>query len=63
VLRLYQRGKPLRDNEFPPPRAHFVLKAIAGGIMMLLMLIGLVTAIVWSVQLAKRRRRARQATA
>jgi tetratricopeptide (TPR) repeat protein len=57
VLGLYEHGKPLRDNEFPPARTHYALKATAGLIMMILMLIGLLTVIVWGVKLANRRRR------
>ncbi len=63
VLGLYERGKPLRDNEFPPVRTHYALKAVAGIIMMILMLVGLVTVIVWLVKLARRRRSVRQSTA
>lgn len=59
VLGLYEHGKPLRDNEFPPMRTHYAIKVIAGFIMMVLMLIGLVTVIVWGVKLANRKWRSR----
>jgi tetratricopeptide (TPR) repeat protein len=55
--RLYEKGKPLRDNLGPSARTHYALKATAGLIMMILMLIGLITVIVWGVKLANRRRR------
>jgi tetratricopeptide (TPR) repeat protein len=63
VLRLYENRKPLRGSDFAPGRRHKVLRAIAGGIILILTLIGLITVIVWIVKLANRRRRSRHAAA
>lgn len=63
VLRLYEKRRPLRANDFGPARQHRVLKEILGLIFFMLMLIGLVTVIVWGVKLSNRRRRSRAAPA
>jgi hypothetical protein len=63
VLQLYENRKPLRESEFGPIRSHRTLKAVAGGIVFVLMMIGLVMIVAWIVNLAARRRRVRQATA
>jgi tetratricopeptide (TPR) repeat protein len=63
ALKRYENRKPMRDDEYGPTPSHQALKTIAGAIIAILMLIGLMTIIVWIVKLANRRRRNRAATA